>query len=66
MDEISHRMVIKAYHTQMFEVELLQDRYGRYCIRYKTPVKDEQSEWITDFSLASFMFDLKIKDLEGH
>lgn len=65
-DDISHRMIVKAFHTKMFEVELVQDRYNRYCIRWKTSVKDEQSEWINDFSTASYMFDLKIRDLEGH
>lgn len=66
MDDVSHRMRIKGYCTKMFEVELIQDRYGRYCVRYKTPIKDEQSEWMTDYSLASYLFDLKIRDLEGH
>lgn len=57
---------IKSYMTKTYEVELFQDEYGRYCVRYEVGGHNEYSEWITDFGTASYIFDLKIQDLEGH
>ncbi len=57
---------IKAYYMIRFEVELFQYPDGAYCIRYKTNDEDQYSERITDFGTASYMFDLKVHDLEGN
>lgn len=57
---------VKSFITKKFEVSLVQDYNGRYKITYKTGKTSNESEWITDFGTASFMFDLKIKDLEGN
>lgn len=58
--------LIKAVNTPQFEIEMYQDGYGRYRIRYKYLGKVSYSEYITDFGTASFMFDVKLKELEGH
>jgi ABC-type iron transport system FetAB ATPase subunit len=60
-----HNITIKSLYTRTFEVEMLQDMYGRYQIRFKKLDREKFSEWISDFSTASYMFDLKIKELEG-
>lgn len=57
---------IKSIITNRFEVELFQYDDGAYCIRYRTNKDDMYSERITDFGMASFMFDLKVHDLEGN
>lgn len=57
---------IKSIITKRFEVELFQYDDGAYCIRYKISDEDKYSERITDYGTASFMFDLKVADLEGH
>ncbi len=57
--------IIKGFSTQKFEVELLQDIDGRYYIRYMTHNNEKFSEFITDFGTASYLFDLKIQELEG-
>lgn len=58
---------IKAYYMQRFEVELLQYDDGAYCIRYRVNDNDDEfSERITDYHSAAYMFDIKVRDLEGH
>jgi len=58
--------MIKSIITTRFEVELFQHPDGAYCIRYRVRDEDSYSERITDYGMASFMFDLKVADLEGH
>lgn len=58
--------IIKAYISPKFEVAMLQDEDGRYLIRFKTYAGTEHSEYVTDFSSASYMFDIKLHELEGN
>lgn len=58
-------MTVKSLLTNRFEIELIQDRNGRYCIRYTNRGEEKYSEWITDFLTASYLFDAKLQELEG-
>ena len=64
----SYDRVVKGLTTSKFEVELLQDPDGRYYVRYRHLYdrEDQFSEYVTDFSTASYMFDLKIQEMEGN
>ncbi len=64
--KLEQRKTVKSFYTKMFEVEMIMDENGRYRIRYWTPMAENHSEWITDYGTASYMFDLKIAELEGH
>lgn len=66
MSKLNSWITVKSYLTGKFEVELLQDQYGRYRIRYQQHGEDQYSEWITDFITASMLFDIKLQELEGH
>ena len=66
MDKLNGWITVKSYITKQFEVELLQDSNGRYCVRYQYGVDDRYSEWMTDFITASMIFDMKLQELEGH
>lgn len=57
---------VKALYSEKFDIEMLQDDAGRYCVSYKTYQGIEHSEWITDFGIASHIFDLKLYELEGN
>ncbi len=63
-----HAKVIKCIGTKRFEVELFQLESGFYCIKHdnKKEGKVAFSETINDFKTASFMFDLKVQELEGN
>lgn len=60
--------IVKGYICDKYEVELMQDEEGRYFVRYALPALEEEhfSEFITDYGTASYMFDLKIQELEGN
>lgn len=59
--------IIKLIGTKTYEVEMLEAHAG-YYIRYEE--RDEAishySELISDFAMASFIFDLKVNELAGH
>ncbi len=58
---------IKAFSNNRFNVELIQASDDVYTIKYENFKFGEPvySENITDFNTASFLFDLKIEELEG-
>jgi hypothetical protein len=64
--KFDRQVVVKAVETHYFKVELIMDRYGRYVVSYRKGDVDQQSEWITDYATASYIFDLKLQELEGH
>lgn len=59
---------IKAFNNKRFSVELLQASNNVYTIKYenKRLGEPQYSENIYDFNTASFLFDLKIEELEGN
>lgn len=62
--------VIKAVATQRYTVELSQAKSGAYYIKVDTYSGDDMesvmSDAITDYKLATHVFDAKLNELEGH
>lgn len=61
--------VIKQITTNKYEIALVEID-GMYCVFYGHPEDDteqyQSSEPVTDYNTASYFFDLKLQDLEGH
>lgn len=72
MDKLTKRLqfkeVVKHYGNQKFEVAVVQDSDSMYCIRWNTAIDemDIYSEYVADYNVATFLFDHKIKQLEGN
>lgn len=62
-----YKKTVKLIATNKFEVEMLVAKDDSYYIRYHKLFLDnsEFSERITDFKTASYLFDLKVQELEG-
>lgn len=59
--------LIRSIETKRYLLEMLQDRAGKYHINYKEKrTKLEKTATYTDYALASFYFDRKLEQLEGH
>lgn len=60
--------VIKYYSNKRFGVELSQHSENVYVVRYENlhTGHSQYSENISDYYTASFLFDLKIEELEGN
>jgi len=57
---------VKLIGTQRYEIAILKDQDDMYTIAYETVTQSPQySEAISDYSLASFLFDMKYNELEG-
>jgi hypothetical protein len=58
--------VIKAISTNRYEVELSKDQDDMYQIKYVSNilVGASYSECLQDYGMASYLFDLKVADLE--
>jgi hypothetical protein len=60
--------IVKAFETDRFEVALVEMPSGMYKV---LSIKNGQqepdvSESIQDYITASMLFDMRIRDLEGH
>ena len=59
---------IKSIGTNRFEIELVEVDSGKYCI--KTHIYNEEkvdfSELINDYNNAAYLFDIKVRELEGN
>lgn len=66
MDKFDNNITVKSILTPYFELSMVQDNNGRYCVIYTINQKSVQSEWITDYNTASYIFDIKMQELEGH
>jgi len=64
----SFEKTVKFLMTKNFELGLYQDHNDTYFIRYESrPLgKVYRSETLVNLDTAIFMFDLKLKDLEGN
>lgn len=62
----SYNIVVKAVFDPLFEISMVQDINGRYRVEFGRGEAIEFSEWIVDYKMASFMFDMKLQELEGH
>ncbi len=58
---------IKLVDTFRYVVELEQTEEGTYVVNYGSKVVGlvNRSEVVKDYSIASFLFDLKVEELEG-
>lgn len=64
--EVSMSKTLKLVGTKNFTVELVELDSGMYCVRHEVDEKMHFSEKITDYNIASYMFDLKLQELEGN
>jgi hypothetical protein len=56
---------IKKIETNRYDLALLEADDG-YTVCYTTKVEKVKSENIIDYSTASYLFDLKLQELEGN
>jgi hypothetical protein len=57
---------IKMIATDRYEVGLFQLMDDTYVVGFETPIEVNVSEQMADFKTASFMFDLKLAELQGN
>jgi hypothetical protein len=60
--------VIKALNTSKYSIELVETPSHMYVVQYEAKRYGERqySEPVNDYNTASFLFDLKIEELEGN
>jgi hypothetical protein len=60
--------LIKALHTSRYSIELFETASNLYIIRYENPKNGvyRDSEAMKDFKMASWMFDVKVEELDGN
>lgn len=58
---------IKLIDTFRYKVELARLQDDSYIINYRSKIVglENKSETIKDYNIASFLFDLKVEELEG-
>lgn len=59
--------LIKSINTNRYNIELFQTNNDKYIIKYENNKFHgvNYSELINDYKIASYLFDLKIEELEG-
>lgn len=63
----SNLKIIKLIGRPDYEVELLESKHGYYIRSEQRGDETEYfSDLIQDLHMANYMFDLKLRDLEGH
>lgn len=67
MDQLNDK-TIKSYFGKRFSVELMETPSGLFIIRYDKAdyMTPQYSEAIKDYNTASYLFELKLDELEGH
>lgn len=60
-------MLIKSITTNRYSVELIEDIDSQYTVLYThiSMPETKVSESINDFYMASYIFDVKVQELEG-
>lgn len=60
--------VIKSIATNKFEVALCELPNGQYVVAYETTLSEGpvMGEPVSDYNTANFLYDIKLKELEGH
>lgn len=58
-------MTVKSIETDKYRVTMHKTDYDEYFIFYANGEGPNFSENIKDFPTASFLFDLKVRELEG-
>lgn len=66
--KIQVETTIKQIETAKFNIALLQAKNGKYYITYNTANQElvQTSEALPDLNQAFYLFDIKLRDLEGH
>lgn len=66
--EIRFDVKIKAYTTRRYTVELYETSNLSYIVKYENHLLGEPhySELLSDYNMASYMFDLKCEELQGN
>ena len=63
---VAYPKLVKMLGNKHFCVEMFELENGHYFIRTESGNEAELSESIEDFNTASFLFDLRVQELEGH
>lgn len=60
--------LLKAINTSKFKIELVETEDNKFIVQYESNRFGErkQSEPVNDYNTASFIFDLKVEELEGN
>lgn len=66
MDHSKNYQLIKTFATRNFELALVESKSGMYYVVYEISGEVVQSEAINDYKTASFLFDSKLSELQGH
>lgn len=57
-------IIVKKVIMKGFEIEMYKDsKYDEYRIRYETKEGISHSERIKDYSMATYLFDIKLQEL---
>ena len=57
--------LVKAIINKKFSISLYQNG-NKYCVSWLVNRIENNSELINDYKTASFLFDMKLQELEGH
>lgn len=57
---------VKSVSTKSYSIVMVELLTGEYCIVYEHEDKTHRSALIKDYSVASFFFDSKLREFEGH
>lgn len=68
LGDVGKAKQIKSFAGPKFEIGMYELPNGEYIVAYITVVSERPnvSENIKDYKTAAFMFDLKLRELEGH
>lgn len=58
--------VIKKISMSKFDLQIVELPSGQYQIISETQTEKQTSEKLSDYGIASFLFDMKLRELEGH
>ncbi len=59
---------VKHYSNQRFQIAVLEDADNMYCVVHENRdgLEIKRTEPISDYKMASYMFDLKLEELQGN
>ena len=57
--------IIKGIQTNKYEVYIIETDEGMYYVDYRNGNTEGQSDPLFDYNIASHLFYLKVRDMEG-
>jgi len=66
MEPLKLTEVVKAVKTKSYEIVMVKSIFNEYYIVYESDDKTIKSAPITSYEVASYYFDSKRRELEGH